>query len=104
MMNNITATAVVLPAGEHAGGGERSPVRWSPCLGTAANCCPDFVCSAHFNENGTSTEYGGDPGFADLGAGDLTLRADSPIFRDLPGFPHVPFKDIGPTGRVPRVL
>jgi hypothetical protein len=60
-MNNITATAVVLPVGGHAGSGERSPLEWSPCLGTAANCCLDFVCWEHFNENGTSVEYGGDP-------------------------------------------
>jgi len=99
-MNNITATAVVMPLAGHG----RDPVQWAPCRGTAANCCPDFVCSGAgaaggdaFNSNGTSAQYAGDPGFADLSAGNLTLRADSPIFRDLPGFPHVPFDDIGPS-------
>ena len=76
-------------------------MEWPPCLGTAANFCPDFVCWVHFNENGTSVEYGGDPRFADLGASDVTLRADSPIFRGLPGFPDVLFKDIGPTRPIP---
>eukprot|EP00929_Paragymnodinium_shiwhaense_P091047 TRINITY_DN5109_c0_g2_i1.p1 TRINITY_DN5109_c0_g2~~TRINITY_DN5109_c0_g2_i1.p1 ORF type:complete len:372 (+),score=30.92 TRINITY_DN5109_c0_g2_i1:577-1692(+) len=90
--NTITATAVVMPAGRHG----EEPLRWAPCLGTSVNCCPDFVCSAGFNSNGTSAQYSSDPGFADFKRGDLTLRGDSKIFRDIPGFPHVPFKDIGP--------
>ena len=58
-MNNITATAVVMPAGGHG----KDPVQWSPCLGTAANCCPDFVCAAGgFNANGSSAQYGNDLG------------------------------------------
>ena len=90
--NVINSTAVVMPIGTRG----REPVRWSPCLGTPANCCPDFVCTKDFNSNGSAAMYAGDPGFVDIEHGDLTLRNDSRIFRDLPGFPHVPFTDIGP--------
>ena len=93
--NVINQTAVVMPIGAHG----REPVRWSPCLGTAANCCPDFVCSSGFNSNGSLASYNGDPGFVDFKNGDLTLHHGAQIFQDLPGFPHVPFKDIGPEAR-----
>ena len=37
-----------------------------------------------------------DPGFVDFRAGNLTLRADAPVFRHIPGFPAIPFREIGP--------
>ena len=90
-MNTITSTAIVMQG--HDG---QFPVLWAPCVDAAVQCCPAFVCSKDFNTNGTSARYLADPGFVDFSTGDLTLKADSVIFRDLPGFPHVPFSDIGP--------
>ncbi len=36
-----------------------------------------------------------DPGFENLGRGDLRLRPDSEVFRRLPGFQPIPFEKIG---------
>ncbi|MCK4999258.1 MAG: right-handed parallel beta-helix repeat-containing protein [Anaerohalosphaera sp.] len=36
-----------------------------------------------------------DPGFADIANGDLTLRSDSKVFKKLPGFKKIPFREIG---------
>jgi hypothetical protein len=37
-----------------------------------------------------------DPGFVDAAQGNYALRADSRVFRDLPGFQPIPFERIGP--------
>ncbi len=37
-----------------------------------------------------------DPGFVDAAAGNYSLRADSPVYRHLPGFKPIPFDQIGP--------
>eukprot|EP01062_Namystynia_karyoxenos_P049389 TRINITY_DN3781_c2_g1_i1.p1 TRINITY_DN3781_c2_g1~~TRINITY_DN3781_c2_g1_i1.p1 ORF type:complete len:511 (+),score=162.61 TRINITY_DN3781_c2_g1_i1:101-1534(+) len=88
-MNNISATAFVMAL-------RPTPPSWAPCRDAPVNCCPHVVCDEHWNGNGTAARYPGDPGFADYAKGDLTLRNDSAVFRDLPGFPHVPFRSIGP--------
>lgn len=36
-----------------------------------------------------------DPGFVDAGNGDFALRADAEVFRRLPGFRPVPFREMG---------
>lgn len=36
-----------------------------------------------------------DPGFVNMAAGDYTLREDSAVFRRLPGFEPIPFREIG---------
>ena len=39
-----------------------------------------------------------DPGFQDAEAGDLSLRPDATVFGKIPGFPAIPFAEIGPRG------
>jgi len=39
-----------------------------------------------------------DPGFVDASAGDLRLRPDAPVFERIPGFPGIPFDQVGPRG------
>lgn len=36
-----------------------------------------------------------DPGFTDVANGDLTLRPDAEVFRRIPGFQQIPFREIG---------
>jgi len=36
-----------------------------------------------------------DPGFTDIANGDLTLREDAAVFRNIPGFEPIPFREIG---------
>ena len=36
-----------------------------------------------------------DPGFVSEAHGDLTLRKDSPVFKELAGFEAIPFSKIG---------
>ncbi len=38
----------------------------------------------------------GNPGFVDAGHMDFTLRDDSVIYKELPGFKRIPFDAIGP--------
>lgn len=45
--------------------------------------------------SGPNAIYEEDPGFVDLAGGDLRLRPDSRVFRDLPGFQPIPFEKIG---------
>lgn len=40
-----------------------------------------------------------DPGFVDAEAGNFALRPEAPVFERIPGFPAIPFGEIGP--RVP---
>jgi hypothetical protein len=37
-----------------------------------------------------------DPGFVDARLMNFTLRDDSNVYRKLPGFPKIPFGEIGP--------
>ncbi len=41
-----------------------------------------------------------DPGFMDAGAGNFALRPDAAVFERIPGFPAIPFGEIGPRGPV----
>ena len=41
-----------------------------------------------------------DPGFVDAAKGDFTLRSDAPVFAHIPGFPKIPFTEIGLNGPV----
>lgn len=45
--------------------------------------------------SGPLAVYEEDPGFVDLAGGDLRLRPDARIFKDLPGFEPIPFERIG---------
>jgi hypothetical protein len=45
--------------------------------------------------SGPLAVYDEDPGFVDLEGGDLRLKPDSKIFKDLPGFQPIPFEKIG---------
>jgi hypothetical protein len=37
-----------------------------------------------------------DPGFVDAAESDFRLRAGAPVFDQIPGFPNIPFTEIGP--------
>ncbi|CAK0885635.1 unnamed protein product [Prorocentrum cordatum] len=56
-------------------------------------CWPD---AAGFQRLGQQRRYTEDPGFVDMAGGNFALRRDARLFRDLPGFPEIPFWDIGP--------
>lgn len=40
-----------------------------------------------------------DPGFTDLAGGDLSLRPDAEVYDVIPGFPEIPFAEIGVIGK-----
>ncbi|MEK4118043.1 MULTISPECIES: Ig-like domain-containing protein [Paenibacillus] len=40
-----------------------------------------------------------DPGFVNLAGGDLSLRPDAQVFEAIPGFPDIPFHEIGIHGK-----
>lgn len=42
---------------------------------------------------------GEDPGFVNLAGGDLSLRPDAQVFQAIPGFPDIPFHEIGINGK-----
>ena len=56
-------------------------------------CWPD---RARFQVVGRQKLYTSDPGFVEMAAGNFALQPDAEIFRDFPGFPQVPFAQIGP--------
>ncbi|MBP1975180.1 Ig-like domain-containing protein [Cohnella thailandensis] len=41
-----------------------------------------------------------DPGFVDLVNGDLSLAPNAPVFTAIPGFPNIPFGEMGTEGKV----
>ena len=45
--------------------------------------------------SGALAVYDSDPGFVNLAGGDLRLRPDAKVFKDLPGFEPIPFEKIG---------
>jgi len=45
--------------------------------------------------SGPNAVFDEDPGFVDLSGGDLRLRPDSRVFKELPGFQPIPFEKIG---------
>ncbi|QSF44047.1 Ig-like domain-containing protein [Paenibacillus tianjinensis] len=49
-----------------------------------------------YADNWVTTE---DPGFTNLAGGDLSLRPDAEVFAAIPGFPDIPFAEIGLTGK-----
>jgi|EP01047_Picozoa_sp_COSAG01_P014229 hypothetical protein len=51
---------------------------------------------AHFQRVGPQKLYTSDPGFVDMAAGNFALKPDAQIFSDFPGFPNIPFGQIGP--------
>lgn len=56
-------------------------------------CWPD---RARFQVVGRQKLYTSDPGFVEMAAGNFALQPDAEIFRDFPGFPQIPFAQIGP--------
>eukprot|EP00035_Acanthoeca_spectabilis_P010166 m.180133 g.180133 ORF g.180133 m.180133 type:complete len:208 (+) comp14943_c0_seq3:1235-1858(+) len=56
-------------------------------------CWPDL---AGFQTAGPQKLYTADPGFVDMANGNFALKPDSQIFTDFPGFPNIPFGQIGP--------
>lgn len=65
-----------------------------------SSACPDFVATGSFNDIDVTTQYAyeSDDIFVDAAGGDLTLRADSRIFTDMPTFMRVNFSAIGVGG------
>jgi len=41
-----------------------------------------------------------DPGFVDLAGGDLSLTSNAEVFNQIPGFPNIPFAEMGTDGQV----
>jgi uncharacterized protein YjdB len=41
-----------------------------------------------------------DPGFVNLAGGDLNLKTDAGVFQQIPGFPSLPFSEMGTAGKV----
>ncbi|WP_068784716.1 Ig-like domain-containing protein [Paenibacillus phocaensis] len=71
--------------------------------------------SSTTNENGAYDKFGlvqyannwvtaEDPGFVDLAGGDLSLRPDAKVFERIPGFPDIPFDQIGIQGKAGTTL
>ncbi|MGG6314361.1 Ig-like domain-containing protein [Paenibacillus macerans] len=76
---------------------------------------PTVPRSTTTNENGAYdkfelVQYAGnwvteeDPGFVDLAGGDLSLRPDAEVFNSIPGFPDIPFDEIGIAGKAGTTL
>jgi uncharacterized protein YjdB len=63
---------------------------------TNTNGAYDKFGLVQYANNFVTTE---DPGFVDLARGDLSLRPDAAVFSSIPGFPNIPFGDIGINGR-----
>nr|WP_145157367.1 Ig-like domain-containing protein [Paenibacillus terrae] len=63
---------------------------------TNANGAYDKFGLVQYADNFVTTE---DPGFVDLAGGDLSLRPDAAVFSAIPGFPNIPFGEIGIIGR-----
>ena len=56
-------------------------------------CWPD---AQEFQVVGAQKLYSTDPGFVDLKSGNFALKPDAQLFKDFPGFPDIPFANIGP--------
>ena len=56
-------------------------------------CWPD---DTKFQVLGPQKLYTSDPGFVDMAIGNFALKPNSQIFADFPGFPEIPFAEIGP--------
>lgn len=87
--------------------------RYYPTTNTFANNViynPTKTRSSTTNANGAYDKYNlvqysgnwiaeADPGFADLAAGNLELKADAEVFNRIPGFAAIPFSEIGVIGK-----
>ena len=63
-----------------------------------SSACPDYVVDDAFNDvNASAQFFYRDPEacFVDPAHGDFTIREDSPIYRDMPTFARIPFREIG---------
>jgi hypothetical protein len=52
--------------------------------------------AAGFQQVGPQKLYTADPGFVDMASGNFALKPDAQIYHDFPGFPAIPFGEIGP--------
>jgi len=66
---------------------------YSHAFDAPVGCWPN---DAQFQVLGSQKLYTSDPGFVDMAAMNFALKPDSRIFKDFPGFPPIPFADIGP--------
>ncbi|RIX59510.1 hypothetical protein D3P08_05030 [Paenibacillus nanensis] len=63
---------------------------------TNANGAYDKFNLVQYADNWVTNQ---DPGFADFAGGDLNLRPDAAVFQQIPGFPDIPFSEMGITGK-----
>nr|WP_306812781.1 Ig-like domain-containing protein [Paenibacillus soyae] len=67
-----------------------------PRSGTNANGARDNLNLVQYSNNWVTTQ---DPGFVDLAGGDLNLKPDAAVFQQIPGFPDIPFDEMGIQGK-----
>lgn len=63
---------------------------------TNANGAHDNLNLVQYSGNWVTTQ---DPGFVDLAGGDLNLKPDAAVFAQIPGFPDIPFDEMGIAGK-----
>lgn len=67
-----------------------------PRSGTNAYGARDNLNLVQYSNNWVTTQ---DPGFVDLAGGDLNLKPDAAVFQQIPGFPDIPFDEMGIQGK-----
>lgn len=63
---------------------------------TNANGAHDNLNLVQYADNWVTTT---DPGFVDLAGGDFNLQQDAAVFTQIPGFPNIPFSEMGIIGK-----
>jgi hypothetical protein len=90
---------VYLPAGNEANGNvfynPNLPLQGGAATGIATNFNTQEAMSKAGNWVATSN-----PGFVDYANGDLNFQPGADVFTQIPGFPDIPFDQIGPIGTV----
>jgi hypothetical protein len=90
---------VYLPAGNEANGN----VFYNPNLSLQSGATTGIATNFNTPEAMTKTDNfvaTNDPGFVDFANGDLNFQPGAAVFSQIPGFPDIPFDQIGPIGTV----
>ena len=90
---------VYLPAGNEANGN----VFYNPNLPLQSGATTGIATNFNTPEAMTKADNwvaNSDPGFVDYANGDLNFQPGAAVFSEIPGFPDIPFDQIGPMGTV----